>query len=54
MAIQSKNALDFSVVFFFPVSENGDLLALETKYTLINIKNGKPISYATRAVKNEE
>ena len=33
---------------------NGDLLALNTKYTLMDIKNGKSIPYATQAVKNED
>ena len=33
---------------------NSDLLALKTKYTLMDIKSGKYIPYATQAVKNED
>ena len=33
---------------------NGDLLALKTKYTLMDINSGKYIPYATQAVKNED
>ena len=33
---------------------NSDLLALKTKYTLMDIKRGKYISYVTQAVKNED
>ena len=33
---------------------NGDLLALETKYTPMDIKSGKYIPYATQAVKNKD
>ena len=35
-------------------AKNGDLLALKTKYTLMDIKSGKYIPYATQAVKNED